>query len=140
MDQYKIDPFVVPIGAEESINRFFQSKYGLFTCQDSEDRYGSLQMDPLLIQKWEQSDKQLRKTWTLSILTAIKEGELKIETLGQFRNNFKDSKKFQKYLKTHPNHEVKLKEQKIFEQSKTNEKYKKELEISDYEFFKTKFD
>jgi len=32
MDQYKIDPFVVPTGAEESVNRFFQSKYGLFTC------------------------------------------------------------------------------------------------------------
>jgi hypothetical protein len=32
MDQYKIDPFVIPTGAEEAINRFFQSKYGLFTC------------------------------------------------------------------------------------------------------------
>ena len=42
MDQYKIEPFITPTGAEDSINRFFQSKYGLFTCQDSEDRYGSL--------------------------------------------------------------------------------------------------
>lgn len=54
------------------------------------------------------TDKQLRKTWNLAILTAIKEGELKIETLGQYRNKFKGSKKFQKYLKTHPNHEKNL--------------------------------
>ena len=49
MEQYKIDPFTVPTGAEESINQFFQSKYGLFTCQDSEDNYGGLIIDPLLL-------------------------------------------------------------------------------------------
>ena len=57
MDQYKIDPFVVPNGAEEAVNRYFQAKYGLFTCQDSEDRYGNMQIDPLLIQKWEVNEK-----------------------------------------------------------------------------------
>ena len=136
MDQYKIDPFVTPIGSEESINRFFQAKYGLFTCQGSE--FGSLTIDPLLIQKWEVTDKQLRKTWNLAILTAIKEGELKIETLGQYRNHFKESKKFQKYLKSHQNHEQKLLEQRQFEKNKTNEKYIRELEKEDFRRFENK--
>lgn len=57
MDQYKIDPFVYPKGAEESMNRYFQSKYGLFTCQDSQERFGEVEIDPLLIQKWEGNDE-----------------------------------------------------------------------------------
>jgi hypothetical protein len=132
MDQYKIDPFVVPIGAEDAVNRFFQAKYGLFTCQELDD---NLVIDPLLIQRWEVTDKQLRRTWNLAILSAIKEGDLKIETLGQYRNNFKDSKKFKKYLNTHPNHEQKLQEQKLFEKEKRNEKYKKEQEVKDFNNF-----
>jgi hypothetical protein len=85
MDQYKIDPFVVPLGAEESINRFFQSRYGLFTCQDSQDRYGQIAIDPLLFQKWEGNEVQRQKVWTLAVLTALQEGAISIEMLGQYR-------------------------------------------------------
>ena len=104
-DQYKIDPFVVPTGAEEAINRFFQAKYGLFTCQDSEDNYGGISIDPLLIKKWEVNERNLKRSWTLAILTALQSGDVKIETLGGYRNSFKQARKFTKYLEKHPQHE-----------------------------------
>lgn len=53
MDQYHISPMVVPKGAKSSINKFLQAKYGLFTCQESQDMFGELSIDPLLYYKWE---------------------------------------------------------------------------------------
>ena len=139
MDQYKIDPFTVPRGAEGVINRFFQSKYGLFTCQDSEEKYGDYAMDPILFQKWEHSEIQRQKTWTLAVLTALSEGVIKIEQLGEYRRNFKQSKNFEKYLKTHPNHERDLVQEKYGEKEKSNLIFKKKMEIQDFLNFNTEF-
>jgi len=47
-----------------------------------------------LIRRWEGGEQQLRKTWTLAILTALAEGHIKVEELGQYRQTFKDAKKF----------------------------------------------
>ena len=98
-----------------------------------------MSIDPLLIQRWEGNEKQLRRTWALAVVSAIQAGVLKIDTLGQYRNNFKNSKKFQKYLKTHPHHEKNLVEQTVREKDKKNEKYKKALEKEDFRNFMTKF-
>lgn len=129
----------MPRGAERAINRFFQARYGLFTCQDSQDNYGGISVDPLLIRKWETTDAQLRRTWTLAILSALSEGDIKIEQLGQYRHTFKESKKFVKYLKSHPNHYQRLNEQKNIESEKSNLKYKKERERRDFNNFNTDF-
>lgn len=77
---------------------------------DSQDNYGGLSVDPLLIRRWEANETQLRRTWTMAILSALSEGDIKIEQLGQYRHTFKESKKFVKYLRSHPYHYQRLAE------------------------------
>jgi len=104
-----------------------------------DENFGGMSIDPLLIQRWEGNEKQLRRTWSLAVLSAIDAGVLKVDTLGQYRRHFKDSKKFQKYLKTHPHHEKNLVEQSLREKNKKNEKYKKALEKEDFKNFMARF-
>ena len=58
------------------------------------------------------------------MLTAVNSGDIEIEQLGMYRNHFKKSRQFTKYLKTHNNHEQKLGEQKAIEKEKKDMKYK----------------
>ena len=77
----------------------------------------------------------MRKQWNLAIIQALADGEIKIEELGRYRHNFKDSNKFSKYLKSHPNHERQLQEQKHEEKEASNLFYKRELEKIDFDRF-----
>ena len=65
-------------------------------------------------------------------MNALSEGYIKIEELGSYRNQFKESRKFVKYLDKHPNHFKNLDEQKIEEKEKNNMVFKRELERRDF--------
>lgn len=53
MENYELPIFVNVGRSRESINAFFQAKYGLFTCFDSIYHFGAIDFDPELIAYWE---------------------------------------------------------------------------------------
>ncbi len=55
MDHYDVPPFEAPASAQTSLNKFFQAKYGLFYCYDSDKLYGIVKYDPMLIAYWERN-------------------------------------------------------------------------------------
>ena len=57
MNHYEIAPFDAPARASAVINAFFQAKYGMFSCFDSERRPGGLSFDPNLVAYWERNPK-----------------------------------------------------------------------------------
>jgi len=42
----------------------------LFTCYDAKVKWGLINLDPGLIERWEKKDK-LKKTWNLAIMSLI---------------------------------------------------------------------
>lgn len=75
MDQYDIDVFQnVGTGkATRALNQFFSAKYGLFTCYDAKVKWGLINIDPGLIERWERPDR-LKRTWYLAIMSLITSG------------------------------------------------------------------
>jgi hypothetical protein len=55
MDHYDIPVFESPYASFYTVNYFFQAKYGMFTCIDSETRPGLIKYDPGLISYWERN-------------------------------------------------------------------------------------
>ena len=109
-DQYNIPLFEPPTqGSLEPINSLYQSKYGLFTCLDSQNYLGLIELEPSLITYWERTPDNLSTMWYLSIAYAISVGALKFEELSEFRKDYKQSQKYKKFMKRNPNHNEKLK-------------------------------
>lgn len=53
MDNYDLPLFVNIARSRECTNVFFQAKYGMFTCYDSNYRLGRVDFDPDFITYWE---------------------------------------------------------------------------------------
>lgn len=109
-DQYNIPLFEPPTQRSlVPINSLYHSKYGLFTCLDSQNYLGLIELDPSLVTFWERTPDNLSTMWYLSIAFAISIGELKFEELSAFRKEYKQSQKYKKFIKRNPNHNEKLK-------------------------------
>ena len=94
-DQYEIPLFEPPTqGSLVAINSLYQSKYGLFTCLDSQNYLGLIELDPSLVTFWEKTPDNLRAMWYLSIAYAVSVGALKFEELKIYRKDYKNSKKY----------------------------------------------
>ena len=50
--------------------KYWQAKYGLFTCYDMAKRWGMTKYDENLIERWERP-RELHKQWNLSCMSAI---------------------------------------------------------------------
>ncbi len=74
MNHYDIPPFNGPNRASMTLNAFFQAKYGMFYCYDNNKLYGLIDYDPALIEKWERTQRNLKRTWNLAIMSALNEG------------------------------------------------------------------
>lgn len=72
MDQYEIETFQRPTGekARVALNKFFQSRYGMFAGYDAKAKYGLINYDSTLIEMWEKP-KELRRVWNLAIMSTL---------------------------------------------------------------------
>jgi hypothetical protein len=93
MDQYEIDVFQnVGTGkATRALNQFFSAKYGLFTCYDAKVKWGLINIDPGLIERWERPDR-LKKTWYLAIMSLITSKQVSWEQMEAYRVPYTKSK------------------------------------------------
>lgn len=56
MKHYEVPIFEPPTAkSTRIINSFYQAKYGLFTCYDSVNYIGLIDIDPSLVTYWERS-------------------------------------------------------------------------------------
>eukprot|EP00347_Sterkiella_histriomuscorum_P008963 403343062 len=88
---YDIPLFEAPNQATIGLNSFFQAKYGMFYCSTT---LGGPDFDPLLIQQYEKNEKQLKKTWSLAVMSTISDGYLKWEDIEKYRKQFKFRKNY----------------------------------------------
>ncbi len=89
MDQYSIDTFICPGTTPNTqifINQFIAAKYGLFTCFDSVQSWGSNPIDHELLQTWEKP-KKLKRTWNFAVMSAVFNNQLTWEELEPYRKN-----------------------------------------------------
>lgn len=88
------------------MNCYWQSKYGFFTCYDMWVKWGTVNFDGSLIEKFEKP-KDLHRQWNLACLSwmynyYIKKGEL----IGGI--NYQQSKEYKKLYANNKNHEAGL--------------------------------
>ncbi|CDW91177.1 UNKNOWN [Stylonychia lemnae] len=115
MDQYEIPLFQNIGNSRESINAFFQAKYGMFTCIDSTYNVGQIDFDPELVIFWERQRKNTKFIWYLSMLYAIRCGKVTEKQLEPFKKDLKQTKRYLKYIKNNPKHQDNLVTQMIYE-------------------------
>ena len=71
-----IDQYEVPVGEVPNMkcsrffNKYFQSKFGCFTCFGSHNKYGGINFDLGLMEKWEKP-KELKRQWDQVVMAAI---------------------------------------------------------------------
>jgi len=77
LDQYEIPAFSRPKGekSRQSLNKFFQARYGMFCGYDAKAKWGLIDYDPSLIEQWEKP-KELNRVWVLAILSGLKSGQI----------------------------------------------------------------
>eukprot|EP00347_Sterkiella_histriomuscorum_P012615 403367889 len=88
MEHYDIPVFDAPENARTSINAFFQAKYGMFYCQDNSKRDIYPDYSPTIIQMFEKSQKQMKRTWSMAIMAALVDNTITFEDLQKYENNY----------------------------------------------------
>eukprot|EP00347_Sterkiella_histriomuscorum_P004491 403360262 len=111
MDHYELPMFVNIGKSKESTNAFFQAKYGMFTCYESNEHFGRVDFDPEFIIYWERQRKNVKNIWYMAMIYAISSGRVTKEDLEPYKKDFKKTKRFQQYLKSHPSHESEVADQ-----------------------------
>jgi hypothetical protein len=86
------------------LNQFFSAKYGLFTCYDAKVRWGLINIDPSLIERWEKPNK-LKRTWYLAIMSVISSGHLTWEEMEPYRVHYTKSKVSKRSKRRRADHE-----------------------------------
>ncbi|CDW75006.1 UNKNOWN [Stylonychia lemnae] len=97
MLHYNIQPFQAPQKAQTTLNAFFQAKYGMFYCYDNNKNYGMIDYDPELIQRWEKTPRQLKRTWTMAVMSAVSDGSISWEDIKCYRVRFEDTKRWRNF-------------------------------------------
>ena len=105
MDQYEIPVHHAPDGMEDEINKFYQGRYGMFTCHDTLQRIGKVRYAEDLIEYWQRNKQDQRYTWYLAIAFVVSEKRDGWEKIEKYRKSYKESKSYQSYIRNHPNHE-----------------------------------
>ena len=90
-----------------ALNQYFQAKYGLFTCYDAKVKYGMIELDAALIERYEKPNK-LRRVWNLAVMSCLYNKTLTWDEMEQYRIPYTKSKKYQKLMKSSKNHESSL--------------------------------
>ena len=90
-----------------ALNKYFQAKYGLFTCYDARMKYGMIELDAALIERYEKPSK-LRRVWSLAVMSCLYNKTLTWEEMEQYRIPYTRSKKYQKLMKQSKNHDSSL--------------------------------
>jgi hypothetical protein len=86
------------------INGFFQSRYGLFTCYDARAKYGMINLDAALIERYEKP-RELKRMWNLAVISALYTKQLSWENIKQYRVGYASSGEFKSHLKRNSSHE-----------------------------------
>ena len=89
------------------MNQYFSAKYGLFTCYDAKVKWGLINIDPGLIERWEKKEK-LKKTWNLAIMSSITGKLVTWEQMEAYRKPYTKSKYYKKILKRRGDHDNSL--------------------------------
>ena len=58
MDHYDIKTHYAPLGMEQELNKFYQAKYGMFTCHDNIHKIGHVRYAEDLIDYWIRSKEE----------------------------------------------------------------------------------
>lgn len=100
MDLFESEAFEQPFGGGPKIkqmtNKFFQAKYGMFTCHGSWVQWGTVDYDHGLIERWEKP-KALKRTWNLAMMYLLQNKTVKIENLN-IGSNYKKSPIYKKMM------------------------------------------
>ena len=105
IDQYDIPVGSCPTGkAQRFFNKYFQSKYGCFTCHGSHNKYGGIDFDFGLIEKWEKP-KEIKRQWDQVVMAAIYNKDLTWDEMETYRKDYTKSKTFVKYKGSNKMHE-----------------------------------
>ena len=104
-DHYEIPLHQCPPGMEQEVNKFYQAKYGMFTCHDTLQRIGGVRYAEDLIDHWVRNKDEQRYTWYLAIAYYISEKRDGWKLLDKYKKDFKQSKAYLAYIRNHPNHE-----------------------------------
>ena len=105
MDHYDIPVHYAPQGMESEINKFYQAKFGMFTCHDTLARIGGVRYAEDLIDYWVRNKEDQKWTWYLAIGYVLSEkGGKKHDLLKAHKKGYRESQAFKNYLKNHPDH------------------------------------
>lgn len=118
MDQYDLPVHQAPKGLEQGLNKFYQAKYGMFTCHDTLARIGHVRYAEDLIDFWVKNKEEQRYTWYLAVAFVMSEGKNKWDALKEFKKDYTQSKAYQAYLRNHPDHIYEVEEIRTREECK----------------------
>ncbi|CDW84451.1 UNKNOWN [Stylonychia lemnae] len=113
MDHYDIPLFEAPDKAKIAINAFFQAKYGMFYCKNNAKRNMYPDYQPFLIMNFEKNPKQLQKTWTIAIMSALADQSIEYDDLKKYERNFEQGRRWQKFIKKQ---KIEQKKQELLQQ------------------------
>jgi len=73
---------------EPELNKFYQGKFGMFTCHDAPTRMGKVRYAEDLIDYWIRSKEEQRYTWYVAIAFVMSEKRYKWEDLAKYRKSY----------------------------------------------------
>ena len=124
VDHYEFPLHDTPRGMEDTINTFYQAKYGMFTCHDTLQRIGKVRQPEDLIAHWQRNKDDQKYTWHVAIASHIAKGTFNWDSIKDHKKNFREGKAYKAYLRNHQQHESELQEmvqrlqaQSFFEES-----------------------
>jgi len=88
---------------ESEINKFYQAKFGMFTCHDTLARIGGVRYAEDLIDHWIRNKEEQKYTWYLAIAFVLSE-KRNYHLLEKYKKDYRESKAFKSYLRNHPDH------------------------------------
>jgi hypothetical protein len=108
-DHYEVPLHDAPNSMRKSLNTFYQGRYGIFTCHDTLQRIGEVRYAEDLIDYWQKNKDDQLYTWNVALAYSISaKGAFNWEVLNDYKKNYRESREYQKYLNSHPNHEQDL--------------------------------
>jgi hypothetical protein len=98
-DMYAVPCYEVPPGHKATLflNKYYQSRYGMFTCHGSKQKYGFVPFHLGLIEQWEKP-KDAKRQWDISIMSCLVNGAITWDDLKKYKKTYRDGRAFKKYL------------------------------------------
>lgn len=110
MEHYDFPIYHSPPGLETHLNTFYQAKFGMFSCHDTAAVWGigKARYDAELVNYWQRSNADKQYTWYLAIAYALGAGKVELDSLSEYRKNYRESTAYRSYLARNSQHQSSL--------------------------------